>query len=111
MEILGAIVDWFKGFWDLIISFFEWISDAYDDFIKFIKEFPEWLFGKFADGVVAYYEAIPVPDFFATAQQAFANIPSEVIFFAEAFQIGTGVSMIFSAYLLRFVTRRIPLIG
>lgn len=107
----NAIASWFQGIWDLIVAYFTWLSDAYDSIINFFKELPAWLFGKFAEGIVEFYNSIPVPDFFATAQQAFSSIPPEVVFFAESFQIGPGITMVLGAYLLRFILRRIPFIG
>lgn len=105
------IVSYFKNLWKTITDYFTWLSDAYDSMVKFLLELPQWTFAKFADALVAYYNSIPVPDFFAMAQSAFSSIPAEVIFFAEAFQIGPGVSMVLGSYLLRFILRRIPIIG
>lgn len=96
---------------DTIIALFKWFQDSLNWIIDFIKDFPLWLFGKFAEGVVTFFNAIPVPSFFATAAGAFSGIPSSVVFFAQAFEMGFGVSVVLSAYVLRFVIRRIPFIG
>jgi hypothetical protein len=96
---------------DTIIALFKWFQDSLSWIVDFIKDFPLWLFQKFAEGIVAFFQAIPVPSFFASASSAFASVPSGVVFFAQAFQIGPGIAMILSAYILRFVIRRIPFIG
>lgn len=109
--LLSTIINYFKAIWDGFLSLFDWLSDAYDSFIDFFKNLPEWIFGKVADAIVSFWEAFPVPDVFATAASAFGNVPPSVVFFAQTFQIGPGVTMVLGAYLLRFIIRRIPLIG
>lgn len=41
----------------------------------------------------------------------FGNIPSGVGYFLSAFNLGFGVKLIVSAYITRFLIRRIPVIG
>ncbi|NMZ77678.1 hypothetical protein HBO32_31760 [Pseudomonas nitroreducens] len=38
-------------------------------------------------------------------------VPSTVMFFASAFELGFGVKIVLAALVLRFILRRIPLIG
>jgi hypothetical protein len=42
---------------------------------------------------------------------SFGNIGSGVWYFLDLFQFSTGISAIISAYTLRFMIRRIPVIG
>jgi len=42
---------------------------------------------------------------------AFSNIPPGVWFFLDFFQLGYGVPLMISAYIARFLIRRIPVIG
>ncbi|AVK16916.1 DUF2523 family protein [Pseudomonas aeruginosa] len=58
-----------------------------------------------------FFQWLPVPEFFTQAGNAFQAIPPSVVYFANAFQIGPGVTMVLGAYLLRFILRRIPIIG
>lgn len=109
--LLGRILNFFKAIWDAFKALFVWLSDAFDAFVAFLMDLPAWAFSKIAEGIVSFFEAIPVPDFFVSAANAFGSVPSEVVFFAEAFQIGPGVTMVLGAYLLRFIMRRIPFIG
>ncbi|WGE47311.1 DUF2523 family protein [Actinobacillus equuli] len=44
-------------------------------------------------------------------QQYFDSIPSEALFFLSAFKIDVGIQMILSAYMTRFMVRRIPFVG
>lgn len=42
---------------------------------------------------------------------AFQGMPSSVAYFLRAFMVPQGLSMVFAAYVTRFMIRRIPLIG
>jgi len=110
-SLLATVVNFFKVIWDAFQRLFDWLGDAYDAFIDFLKNLPEWLFSKLTDAFVSFFNSIPVPDFFATAANAFSSIPDSVVFFAQPFHIGAGVSMVLGAYLLRFIIRRLPVFG
>lgn len=96
---------------DTVIALFKWFQDSFNWIIDFVKDFPLWLFWKFAEAVVTFFHAIPVPSFFSTAAGAFSAIPPSVVFFAQAFEMSFGISVVLSAYVLRFVIRRIPFVG
>lgn len=104
-----------KGFFTAIIdrfnSLFTWLSDAFNKVVDFFKDLPAWIFSKIADAIVSFFDSLPVPDFFTQAASAFGSVPPEVVYFAETFHVGAGVTMVLGAYLLRFILRRIPLIG
>lgn len=101
----------FKAIADSIKSLLNWLNDAFDSIVDFFLNLPAWIFSKIAEAIVSFFEALPVPDFFTEAASAFSSVPSEVVFFAQTFHIGPGVTMVLGAYLLRFILRRIPLIG
>jgi hypothetical protein len=42
---------------------------------------------------------------------AFSGVPSTVWFFADAFEIGYGLPLLISAYVARFLIRRLPFVG
>ncbi|WP_368648912.1 DUF2523 domain-containing protein [Castellaniella ginsengisoli] len=42
---------------------------------------------------------------------SFGGIPSSVAYFLNLFMVPQGISMVFSAYVTRFIIRRIPVIG
>lgn len=109
--LLQKILGFFKSIWESFLALFKWLSDAFDAFVDFFKELPAWSFSKIAEGIVSFFESIPVPEFFTAAANAFGAVPQEVVFFANAFQIGPGVTLVLGAYLLRFIIRRIPFIG
>lgn len=43
--------------------------------------------------------------------EAFVGLPASVWFFIDAFQLGYGVPLVISAYVARFLIRRLPVIG
>lgn len=92
----------------MIVDFFakltQWLLDA---FLYIPKKLWELLLDAFATVI----EAIPVPEFINTAGNAFGSIPPNILFFANFFALGEGITMILSAYVLRFIIRRLPIIG
>ncbi len=85
-------------------GFAEWLLDA----MLFI---PRKTFQLILEALAGIIEAIPVPDFFAQAGSGLGNIPAYTMFFAEFAQIPEGIAIILSAYTIRFLIRRIPLVG
>ncbi|WHV73950.1 DUF2523 family protein [Pseudomonas aeruginosa] len=83
----------------------------FDYFWELLPVLPEYVFHRLVSGIVKFFQWLPVPDFFTQAGNAFQAIPPSVVYFANAFQIGPGVTMVLGAYLLRFILRRIPIIG
>jgi hypothetical protein len=84
------------------------ILDAIVDALLWI---PRKLFELLMDGLGSLIEMIPVPSWFADATGYSAGIPAEIVFWVSPFELGYGVTVIMSAYLLRFIIRRLPIIG
>lgn len=89
---------------EIFLKFTEWLLEA-------MMYIPRKVWELMLDGFATVLESIPVPDFVNTAGSAFGSIPANVLFFANFFALGEGITMILSAYVLRFIIRRIPLIG
>lgn len=89
----------------------KWLNDFLDwllDVLLYVpKKIIEWLFDAFAWLI----EAIPVPDFFVGLQNAFSNIPDGVMYFLNIFEVSTGLAIIVTASILRFIIRRLPVVG
>lgn len=47
----------------------------------------------------------------STLTSAFSGIPGSVWFFLDAFNLGFGVPLVLSAYITRFIIRRLPVVG
>lgn len=108
LEKLGRFIDWVWAFPGKLL---QWLQDAFDSVIDFIETLPQWIFSQIAEGIVAFFNALPVPDFFRQAGSAMQSIPPEVLFFANMFRLDFGVTTVLLALTIRFVIRRLPIIG
>lgn len=92
-----------------------WISELVLGLLDWLLELVSWIPKKIwellLDALASAIEAIPVPDFVANAGGWFGGIPATVIYLGQFFAVAEGLAMIMSALVLRFVLRRIPLIG
>ena len=82
-----------------------------DWFFAQLEAFALYLTDLFLSGAVTVFESIPVPDFLANAQAVGSSIAPGALYFLTLFLLPTGLTMIVSAYTLRFLLRRIPFIG
>lgn len=87
----------------MLSDFAQWLFD-------FVYDASQDLFALLLEGVAAVLDAIPVPSWLVGADP-FASLDPGVVFFAEAFQIPAGISIILGAYLIRWLTRRVPVVG
>ena len=67
------------------------------------------LYASVLGGVVLMLSAIPAPSFLTSLGSL--SIPSSVLFFADVFEVNYGLGIVVSAYTIRFLIRRIPVIG
>ncbi|WP_313487446.1 DUF2523 family protein [Stutzerimonas kunmingensis] len=94
---------------------FQWLLDTFAKFVDWLLELVLWapkkILEALLDALAGVLEAIPVPSFMSNAQSFFSAIPSEVVFVLTFFAVKEGVAMIIAALILRFILRRIPIIG
>lgn len=85
------------------------------DFAEWLKELLLWIPRQIWESILAalaaVLEAIPVPDFISTAQGYFNGVGGNVLWVLNLFAVPQGMAMVMSALILRFLVRRIPLIG
>jgi hypothetical protein len=94
---MAAACNWYD-----VPCHYQWIQDE-------IKGFFVWISEQVFSGVVAVVDAIPLPAWATNAGSL--SLPSEVTWFAAAFELHTGAAIIGSAYAIRFFIRRLPFIG
>ena len=75
-----------------------------------IKNFFLWVYESILLGISNLFSLIPAPAFLDNIN-ASLSIPSSVAFFAAPMQFQFGIGVIVSAYTIRFLIRRIPIIG
>jgi hypothetical protein len=83
--------------------------------LTWLVSFAQWL-GDLAittalGALITLLNAIPVPSFMSNAPAVLANVPSGVLWFFNILQLGAGLTIFVAAWLLRFLIRRIPIIG
>lgn len=74
-----------------------------------IKALALWFYDQLLQGFLSLINVIPVPEFMANP--ANFTLPGDVLYWTSLFKVGWGLSVVVSAYLARFILRRIPLIG
>ncbi len=93
----------------------DWLFGWLGDFLVWLYDVLMWVPRKLWDlllsSLLAILEAIPVPDWLSNAGGLLSAIPGGVWWFASALEIGYGIGVVLAAYGLRFLIRRIPLIG
>lgn len=78
------------------------------DLLLFI---PRKIFELLCAGLLAVLQAIPVPEWVSQAASSIGSLSGDVLFWLTLVSAPQGVGIVISAYLLRFVLRRIPFIG
>src|SRR5688572_10876774 len=96
---------------ELLKNILQFIADC----LSWVIDFFEWcvvkVFVLLFDAIVALLALIPVPDWLTNLASNVTAIDSGILFFMQPLQVGTGISWIFGAYLLRFLIRRLPVVG
>lgn len=94
-------MDWLKEQFE---AFSQWLLDA----IFYVFYF---LFDAVIGALITLLELIPVPGFFNDLQSVVNALPSGVLYFAQVFELNAGFSIIVSSYVIRFIIRRLPVVG
>ncbi len=89
----------------------QWLSGALTWLYNLIDKLPLHLYTLIMEGAAKIINAIPVPAFFSNADSYIAALPPAVAYFSGGLQIPYGIGVITTAYLLRFIIRRIPFIN
>lgn len=63
------------------------------------------------NGLAALLEYIPVPDFLQNLSSSQFQLPPSIMYFTGLFHIAEGIAIIVSAYIIRFIIRRLPIVG
>lgn len=86
---------------------FYWVVDQ---ILTGLQDFAYFLYESILMGCVALLDLIPIPSW-ADPSALLAAIPNEAWFFSDFAQIGAGTAIIASAIGIRFVIRRLPVVG
>ena len=92
-------------FWDKTIQILKWLWELVDPALRWVAE-------QIYHAVKAGLNFIPVPDFIQNIEGYWNAIPwAEIGYFLEPFKVGTGVTIILSAYIIRFGLKVLPWVG
>lgn len=92
------------GFGDWLLSILQEILQFFVDAVVAIAD---WLYQALLDLISTSF----IVGLITSAGELFTAIDPSVWYFMNIFQIPFGITVISSAYLLRFLVRRIPFIG
>ena len=93
-------------------AFADWLAKVVGDTLKWIKDYFVWLWNKIWNGlldtIANLLESLAVPSWVTEASAVVSALPPEVIWLLDPFEIGTGLAIIGSAYILRWQMKWIP---
>lgn len=89
----------------------DFLSRALAFLVDLLLWVPHKLYALVLDALASVLEAIPVPEFMENLGSLVAGLDPAIAYFAAPLQLGTGMTWVFSAMVLRFLIRRIPVIG
>lgn len=96
---------------EVLLAILRFIGDV----IGWVVDFFQWIAIKIAlmvfEAIIAVLSLIPVPEWFAGLSTNIGNLSGGVLFFIAPFQFGTGIAWVVGAYVLRFLIRRLPVVG
>lgn len=93
----------------------EWLIEFLERILAWLLEVLLWvprkLWELILDGLAWVVENIPVPTWLGNAGSFFSGIDPGIVYYLEGFAFAEGVAIVIGAYVIRFLIRRIPLIG
>jgi hypothetical protein len=118
----------FSWLWEKFAAAFEWLVEMLAALATWARDTVLWMISELLDlvrpifwaifefiglAVIWFIQGIPVPSWFegATVQDAINAIPSEVFWLVQWIHLDIGLAMVFGALALRFLIRRLPVIG
>lgn len=91
-------------------SLFQWLEDFAAWLLELLLWIPLKVFETCLELTAAVLEWVPVPAWLASGDP-FAAIPDYVMYFLVAFELAEGITIILGAYVIRFMIRRLPIVG
>jgi hypothetical protein len=79
--------------------------------LAFLKWGVDWCWNELMVAFATVLSAIPVPQWLADAPSVVGQLPAGVAYLATSLAIPQGLSIIIGAYVIRFIIRRLPIIG
>lgn len=95
----------------MLSDFAHWLKDSLSElgqfFIDMFMHILDWIWSAF----LSLLDVLPIASTVEQASNLFSAIPSSVWYFMNIFSIPFGITTVSGAYLVRFLIRRLPIIG
>lgn len=101
IEALQEFAQWIA---ETVLSVLSWVIDV-------LLYVPQQLFSLLVDGLIFVLAAIPVPAWVQSVADAAGSLAGDVVWWLDLLQFQTGLAIWASSVALRFLIRRIPVIG
>lgn len=89
----------------------EWADKVLEWLLAALLWLPRKIWQLLLEGLAAIINAIPVPDFLSGLGTAWAAIGGPIFYFLDIAQFDVGLPMVLGAWMMRFLLRRVPVIG
>jgi hypothetical protein len=90
---------------------FDWLEDVLLWLLDVLLFVPRKIYELLLQGLAAFINWIPVPQFMIDLNSNAGAMWASIGWWAEIAQIPEGVTLVLTAYGLRFIVRRLPVIG
>jgi len=99
-----------------------YIKGLFQDFATWLYDFLMWwpktIFASLMEGLAELFVYVmdtlcaqTCSESISAINSGISGIPSNILYFADILHVGTGIGLMLSAYGIRFIIRRIPIIG
>lgn len=109
--IIYRIGEFFSKVWDFVSDIPDFFTKAAKWFYDFLFDLPFILFDFVVSGLVDFITTIMPTGLLSQIAGISGHISSGVQFWLAPFNVGFGFGSIMTAYIARFLLRRIPFIG
>lgn len=106
------LIAFFRNLINSIVSWFlQLVTDVATWFLDLLQSIAHWIYQGVMDALATVIEAIPAPSFLESSASVFSAVPSSVVYLVSVAEFQTGLGIVGSAYLIRFLIRRLPVVG
>ncbi|MDY6948556.1 MAG: DUF2523 family protein [Pseudomonadota bacterium] len=93
------------------VILWKWLEDVLTWLKDLFVYIPLKIWQSVLDALAGLIEAIPVPAFMENLSSLVGALDPGIAYFVGPLNLGIGISMMLSAYVIRFLIRRLPVVG
>lgn len=99
----------------ILSAFAAWLGQQLQALMDFLSALAQgvllWAWEQVLDALGTMIELLPVPEALTGLGAQISSVHPSILYLLAPFQIGTGMGIIGSALLVRFLIRRLPIVG